>query len=165
MSQRLDEISLLRPITIGLLVVMHAFTMYAGNWSLPEGIHPVRAYFWVQKLSFGCMLEMFVFISGYIFGFQLYGQKRDFKFWPLVFNKLKRLILPSSLFSFLYIVCFTNILVQHQWGALVYGTLAGYAHMWFLPMLFWCFIKRCDCLIRVACFVYIFSSPSAFAAE
>ncbi len=140
MSQRLDEISLLRPITIGILIVMHAFTMYAGNWPLPDGIEPVRAYFWVQKISFSCMLEMFVFISGYIFGYQLFGQKREFRFGELVTGKLRRLILPSILFSLLYIVCFTDWFGQHQWKMIAYNTLAGQAHMWFLPMLFWCFI-------------------------
>ena len=140
MKQRLDEISLLRPITIGLLVVMHAFTMYSGGWPLAEGIHPVRAYFWVQKVSFSCMLEMFVFISGYIFGYQLFGQKRDFHFGLLVVNKLRRLILPCVLFSLLYILFFTDMFELHQWTNIVYSSFAGYAHIWFLPMLFWCFL-------------------------
>ena len=138
--QRLDEISLLRPIIIGLLVVMHAFTTYAGNWALPDGIEPVRAYFWIQKLSFSCMLELFVFISGYVFGFQLFGLKRTYTFGQLLLNKLKRLIVPSMAFSLLYILCFTSMAAQHQWGLMAYSTIAGYAHMWFLPMLFWCFI-------------------------
>lgn len=140
MNQQLDEIYFLRPMTILLLVVMHAFTMYAGNWPLPEGIQPVRAYFWIQKFTFSCMLEMFVFISGYVFGFQLFGQNREYSFAKLLTSKFKRLIIPSMVFSFVFMLCFSDFVSQHQWGTIVHVTIAGYSHLWFLPMLFWCFL-------------------------
>lgn len=140
MQERLHEIDILRPLTIVLLVVMHAFTMYAGNWDYPEGIHDVRAYFWVQKISFSCMLEMFVFISGYILGYQVYSRHKHYTFGSILVNKLRRLMLPSVLFSLLYIVCFTSYIPDHAWTRITYQALAGMAHLWFLPMLFWCFL-------------------------
>lgn len=140
MSNQLSEISLLRPITICLLVVMHGFTMYAGCWPLPEGIQPVRAYFWVQKITYGSMLEMFVFISGYLFSYQLFGQKREYTLGRLVISKFRRLIIPSMFFSLLYVLCFSDLVTQHRWLSIAHVVIAGYKHMWFLPMLFWCFI-------------------------
>lgn len=140
MNQRLDEIYFLRPMTILLLVVMHAFTMYAGNWPLPDGIQPVRAYFWVQQFSYSCMLEMFVLISGYVFGFQLFGQRREYSFTKLLYSKFRRLIIPSMVFSFIFMLCFSDFVSQHQWKTIIHVTIAGYSHLWFLPMLFWCFI-------------------------
>lgn len=140
MQSRLQEISLVRPLTIVMLVVMHAFTMYAGNWTMPEGIHPVQAYWWLQKYSFSCMLEMFVFVSGYVFGYQIFGKGKVFGFAELLTGKLKRLILPSVIFSALYILLFTSLIPDRQWGTIVLSLLSGYAHLWFLPMLFWCFV-------------------------
>lgn len=105
---RLDEMDFMRPIIIILLVMMHSFTMYAGGWDLPKGIVAVPAYKWIQVISYGCMLEAFTFISGYLFGFQLKKKKIDF--FPMVLSKLKRLILPSIIFGSLYIFIF-DILV------------------------------------------------------
>lgn len=77
MKPQLEEINVMRPIVIFLLVLVHTFTIYDGGWSLPEGIESVRAYFWIQKFSFAFMLETFVFISGYILGYQIYELKRE----------------------------------------------------------------------------------------
>ena len=140
MKERLAEISLLRPVTIVVLVLMHAFTMYAHNWSYPEGIHDVRPYFWIQKYSFACMLEMFVFMSGYIFGFQIYGKRKTFSFSALALGKARRLLLPSIVFGLAYIALFTHLFQERQWLNIALGTLYGYGHLWFLPMLFWCFL-------------------------
>lgn len=140
MKKRLNEVSLLRPITICLLVIMHAFTMYGGNWPLPEGIQPVRAYFWVQKISYSCMLEMFVFLSGYVFGYQLSNLKSEYTLKKLIITKFRRLIIPSMFFSFLFILCFSDLFQKHQWLSIAHVTIAGYSHLWFLPMLFWCFV-------------------------
>ena len=140
MKERLAEINLLRPVTIVMLVLMHAFTMYAHNWSYPEGIHDVRLYFWIQKYSFACMLEMFVFMSGYVFGFQWYGNRKVSSFIALAAGKARRLLLPSVVFSLIYIALFTGMFQDRLWLNIVIGALSGYGHLWFLPMLFWCFL-------------------------
>lgn len=134
-KQQLYEITILRPIIIGLLVLMHSFTMYGGAWSLPEGIRPVPAYWWIAKISFSFLLETFVFISGYILCFQM--QRKRITFPSLVQKKLKRIYLPSIVFSILYFCCFSTY--KNAIGC-VYSILNGCGHLWFLPMLFWCFI-------------------------
>lgn len=55
----------------------------------------------------------------------------------LIVNKLKRLILPSVIFSLLYFLFFCE---YKSLDNLVYSILNGCGHMWFLPMLFWCFL-------------------------
>lgn len=138
---RLYEMDLMRPLIIILMVMMHSFSMYAGGWEMPKGIIDVPAYKWIQVVSYGCMLEAFTFISGYIFGFQL--SKKKLKFLPMVLSKLKRLIVPSIIFSSLYIIIFDIIA---GWGGVIYwksiicSIIFSAGHLWFLPMLFWCFI-------------------------
>jgi len=101
-KKQLDEVNIIRPIVIVLLVLMHSFTIYAGGWSMPEGIHDVRAYFWIAKMSFSCMLEIFVFISGYLFAYQIYELKMKYTFKKILSSKFKRLIIPSIVFSLFY---------------------------------------------------------------
>lgn len=136
---RLDEVTLMRAILALLIVFMYAFTCYQGGWAQPVGYVDVPAYMWLARSSFAFTLEGFVFISGYLFAFQQITIKRSgYGVGKLIMNKLKRLILPSIVFSALYFSLFYK---YNGIPDLVYNLLNGCGHMWFLPMLFWCFIS------------------------
>ena len=53
--------------------------------------------------------------------------------------KAKRLLIPCLVFSLIYFLCFKSIDVK-IWKAQLYGVISGEGHLWFLPMLFWCFV-------------------------
>lgn len=137
-NQRLSNITVIRPVLVVLLVFYHAFAIYGGAWNPIEGFPEIRAYWWLDWLSYACMLETFVFVSGYVFGYQV-RTKGEIKLKAnnLFLGKLKRLILPCALFSLLYILIYGDI--QQPLTQTLYALINGYAHMWFLPMLFWCF--------------------------
>ena len=124
----------MRPLAIFLLVVWHSFIIYTGGWREPSNFQPVETYWWLAKSSYAFMLELFVFISGYVFSLSL--QKRNYKFSELVVSKLKRLIMPSVLFSLVYYFMFYD-LSKFTIAGFVLDILSGCGHMWFLPMLFW----------------------------
>lgn len=135
----LTNVALIRPILLVLLVFYHAFAIYSGAWAPIQGYPEVPVYWWLDKLSSAFMLEMFVFISGYVFGFQIRtrgGDKLNAK--NLLWGKFKRLMIPCMVFSLLYILLFGNITQPIQ--KTLYGLVNGVGHMWFLPMLFWCFV-------------------------
>ncbi len=134
---RLNEVTLMRSILALLIVFTHAFTCYNGSWHQPEGYVDIPLYKWLTRASFAFALEAFVFISGYLFAFQRITLHRTDGFLSLTLNKLKRLILPSIIFSFLYFVLFEQ---YKGMGNMLYSIINGCGHMWFLPMLFWCFI-------------------------
>lgn len=75
---------------------------------------------------------MFVFISGFLFGGQLM-RKQPVSFVKMLKSKFMRLMVPFFVFTILFM--FTQNAVSwkpfYQWT---------YSHLWFLPMLFWCFI-------------------------
>ena len=142
----------MRTILAILIVFMHSFTCYNGSWEQPAGYVEIPLYKWLARTSFAFTLEAFVFISGYLFAFQRITLKRTERginlvvnklkrlFLPsigLIINKLKRLILPSIIFSIIYFVLFYE---YEGLGKAVYSIINGCGHMWFLPMLFWCFI-------------------------
>ena len=134
---RLDEVTLMRTILALLIVFMHSFTCYNGSWEHPAGYVEIPIYKWLARTSFAFTLEAFVFISGYLFAFQRITLNRMGGGTTLIINKLKRLILPSIIFSILYFVLF---LEYKGVGNMVYSIINGCGHMWYLPMLFWCFI-------------------------
>lgn len=135
----LYDVVVIRLILIVLLVLYHSFAIYNGAWSMPEGIHEVHSYWWLASFACSFMLEAFVFISGYVWGYQV-RTKFDgiIDFNRTVVKKAKRLLIPSVIFSFIYLICF-NWNNSMTWGQ-IYYLLNGAGHMWFLPMLFWCFV-------------------------
>ena len=133
----LDEVTLMRCILAILIVFMHAFTCYNYSWRPPEGFVDIPVYKWLARSSFAFTLEAFVFISGYLFAFQRITLNKKMEFETLVGNKLKRLILPSLIFSAVYFAIFYQ---YKEFGSMVYSIINGCGHMWFLPMLFWCFL-------------------------
>lgn len=134
---RLDEVTLMRTILALLIVFMHSFTCYNGSWAQPAGYVDIPLYKWLTRTSFAFTLEAFVFLSGYLFAFQRITLRRTDGFWKLTINKLKRLILPSIIFSVLYFVLFFE---YKDLSNMVYSIINGCGHMWYLPMLFWCFL-------------------------
>ena len=56
----------------------------------------------------------------------------------LVKKKSKRLLVPMLVFGHLYFICFME---YQTMGGAVYDVLNGSGHLWYLPMLFWCFVE------------------------
>lgn len=134
---RLNEVTRMRCELTILIVFMHAFTCYDHRWRAPEGFIDIPAYKWMARISFAFTLEVFVFISGYLFAFQRITLNKITSFWALVAGKLKRLMLPSVIFSTAYFAIFYH---YKGMGNMFYSIINGCGHLWFLPMLFWCFL-------------------------
>lgn len=138
-KQRLDNVDVIRTILIVLLVFYHSFAIYSGGWPSIEGFPDIKVYWFLDKLSYAFMLETFVFISGFILGYQVRTKGEDkIRIAYLSKSKFKRLILPCVLFSFAYICLFLDI--RQPLLYTIYDVFNGVGHMWFLPMLFWCFL-------------------------
>lgn len=134
----LEDVVVIRLVLILLLVLYHAFAIFNGAWDLP-GVPDMPAYWWVASFSYAFMLEAFVFISGYILGYQVSVKGSEiFSFNNLIKRKIKRLLLPGIFFSGIYYVLFYDL--NKPTGQILYSILNGCGHLWFLPMLFWCFV-------------------------
>ena len=134
---RLDEVTLMRCVLAILIVFMHAFTCYNHSWRAPEGFVDVPVYKWLARTSFAFTLEAYVFISGYLYAFQSITLNKKKSLGTLVAGKLKRLMLPCIIFSGVYLAIFSQ---YKGLGNMVYSIIIGCGHLWFLPMLFWCFL-------------------------
>lgn len=136
----LYEVIYIRLFLILALVFYHAFAIFSGAWSPIAGYPDIQLYSIMDKLSYACLLETFVFISGYILGFQVSKKGEAYILNAKIFlgKKFKRLIVPSIMFSIIYTLIFNT--TRNSVPQVIYSILSGAGHMWFLPMLFWCFV-------------------------
>ena len=153
MGQRktLNEISLIRPVLILLLVLFHSFAPWTGSWKLFSGFEQNKVYWWIGQFAYSFMLPTFTFISGYIWAFQRETLNRKDSLLHLCRKKFMRLYIPSIVFSFFYVILYKfppPTQVSDIWFDYILSILNGTGHMWFLPMLFWCFIL-CQLLLMI----------------
>jgi len=127
----------MRPILLVLLVAYHAFAPYVGSWEKPDGMDEFEFYRWIGLLSRAFRLEGFVFISGYIFTFQVIERHKFDNFLQLLKSKTERLLIPCFFFSIIYLLGFKD---YDSTLVFVQKVLQGAGHLWYLFCLFWCFL-------------------------
>ena len=133
------DVAAIRIILILLLVMYHALCPFTGNWSQPySGFHNITAYKWIGLLTHQGQLEGMTFISGLLMGFSLYRRNNTFNLGKSIFKKAKRILLPCFFFGIIYYLLFYDM--SANWASIVYKILNGCGHLWFLPMIFWCFV-------------------------
>ncbi len=137
MKKLLEDVVILRLILIFLLVWYHAFCPFYV-WKPIDGYPEVFFYTWCALIFRYVRIQTLVFISGYILGYTAQRKPDTLTAKRCVFKKIKRLILPGIAFSILYYILFYDLSVP--WYEIVYSILNGCGHLWFLPMLFWCFV-------------------------
>jgi len=129
----IPEIAIIRLFLIVLVVLYHSCAIHTGNWPPVGGVIP--AYSWIGHTAYSFMLEAFVFISGYLYGVSL-RNKNSIELKSEVKKKAKRLLIPCWIFGIFYCILFDQSSSIYQ---KVFNVIVGEAHLWFLPMLFWCF--------------------------
>lgn len=136
----LYEVSIIRPLIIFLLVVLHSFAPIIGSWEAIKGVETIPAYYWLCKFIQGFRIETIALIAGYVFAFQSIDLGRKYDFLPFAWKKVKRLIIPCIAFSLAYFLLFNYEGETFKPLNFCVTILSGAGHLWFLPMLFWCFI-------------------------
>lgn len=134
-----SDIALMRPIMIISIVIGHAFTIYtnSNSWPLPVGCDQINFLSWVNPVFISVALQAFVFISGYLFAYKLVNNP-SIDTITFITGKFKRIYIPSILFSIFYVFMFCDKSISdHQ---TIYEIVNGAGHLWFLPMLFWCYV-------------------------
>ena len=67
-SNIIYEVVPIRLFLIVMLVFYHAFAIFSGAWEQLDGYPKIYVYDVMDKLSYACLLETFVFISGLYLG-------------------------------------------------------------------------------------------------
>jgi hypothetical protein len=141
-GNKLEDVIIFRVFAIIAVVIFHSYWIYisATGSDMYIARTPYEQFYkqillnWLSIPNF--FMALFVFVSGYLFT-HLYCNKGKYKdLFPFIKNKAKRLLLPYSIFSILM-------------GITLWGTtreltlesfLGGNTHLWFILMLFSCFV-------------------------
>lgn len=135
----LFDVIAIRLSLIFLLVFYHAFAIYTGNWKIPYDNFPSNdIYYWLGHWSHGFRLEAMTFISGLLFGYTLIKHPERLNYNSCILKKAKRLLLPCIIFSVVYYLMFYDL--SEDWYIIAYKIVNGCGHLWYLPMIFWCFV-------------------------
>ena len=133
-----DNIALLRIVLIFLLVWTHAFAPWHG-WGEIEGILASKNYFhWIGKITYYIFMPGLLMISGFLLGSSAKRKPERLNAHGLIVKKIKRFLIPSIIFSFVYYLMFYDLSASPV--IILNSILNGCGHLWFLPMLFWCFV-------------------------
>lgn len=135
----LMDVVAIRLSFIFLLVVYHALCIYNGAWDSPyTPAVSIPSYDRLGTLIHLSQLEALVFISGLLFGYYALKKPNALSFNSCVVKKAKRILLPCLFFGVIYFVMFYDL--QAPWYSIIWKVLNGCGHLWFLPMIFWCFV-------------------------
>lgn len=136
----LYEVSIIRPTIIFLLVVLHSFTKISAGGSRTNDYELATVYQWFCWLVSGFRIETIALIAGYVFAYQSLDLNKSYKFGPFLWKKFKRLIIPMLVFGLIYYFCFYFDSDSFEVKSFLVTLFSGCGHLWFLPMLFWCFL-------------------------
>lgn len=126
------DIAILRLLAIVVVVAFHGYGMTMVHFS--ESTNEVfrnTYYMFNQAGAINIAMPLFVWISGYLFYFELRMNNLTLK--KLAIKKFKRIILPYIVFSMIFMLTTNSFSFEPFYRG-------GYWHLWFLPMLMWCFI-------------------------
>lgn len=125
---------MIRLLCITIVVFFHAYgMMYAGHFTdATASMYRNKYEFFNQTFLINLAMPMFIFISGFLFGGQLM-KSQPLSFVKMLKSKFMRLMVPFFVFAtfFMFTQNAVSIEPYYKWT---------YMHLWFLPMLFWCFI-------------------------
>lgn len=138
-KEMLIDVVAIRLSLIFLLIVYHAMCIYTGAWQSPYNPHiDIKPYFYIGRFINSFQLEAMVFISGLLLGYAAMRKPDALSFRSCVVKKAKRILLPCLFFGVIYYVIFFDL--HAPWYCILWKIVNGCGHLWFLPMLFWCFV-------------------------
>lgn len=133
---QLKNIIVLRSFAIIAVVLYHCYSpwLYAWDWYSC----PIRGiYSFIMETFLVGRMPLFVCVSGYLFSHLYIDRGKYHSFPAFLSNKIKRLLVPCLLFTALMCLCLQDNYIE---------AVVGYGyHLWFLKMLFLCFMTCWVC--------------------
>ena len=131
--RKLYDVVIIRSFAIIMVVFFHAYgMMYWGHFPNSQDVYE-GLYYGINQYVLNFRMPLFIFISGYLFSYLERERGKYPTLRSLVNNKFQRLIIPYFVFATLYMLSNHCFDVKEL-------LLGGCAHLWFITMLFWCFV-------------------------
>lgn len=124
------------------VILYHSCVFWTGKWFVLPVASPAvpLAYFarWINSFH----VYAFVLVSGYLFAFLKWNLEKYGDYKSFVLGKFKRLIVPYIFVSIAWAIPIGQLFYHHSFSTLMkqYGLATAPSQLWFLIMLFWCFL-------------------------
>ena len=134
---KLEYCNLAKTCAMILVVVYHCLVFWTGEW-FKEPVYSCTFFAYLAQWLNTFHIYVFVFISGYLFYFTRYEQKKYSSSTKYLLSKMKRLIYPYLIMLLLWGIPFF-ILCTGRKNEIIEKFFYGksLAQYWFLLMLFW----------------------------
>ena len=134
----------LRAFAIIVVILGHSIILYSSQWSIYTTDIDIPFLDYLKQIINIFQMPLFFSLSGYLF----YFTEKKKTFINIFFDKLKRLIIPYLIFSFLWLLPIRLLIKYKGYQSTNFLTIIikkiilGYdnGHLWYLPTLFFCFI-------------------------
>ena len=117
----------MRVLAMTMIVAFHSMCFYNGRWTKVDAI---TIPFWLKLSTFLDVIDlnMFVFISGYLYGYLYISRNKYHHPSVVIRNKFIRLLIPYLFWGIPMVIVWP----WNTWSSLFHGV----GHLWFLLMLF-----------------------------
>ena len=133
MGKKLYDVVIIRSLAIVMVVAYHAYgMMYWGNFPSMTR-HYTDMYYGINQFALNFRMPLFIFISGYLFAYLSTERGKYPTLGDLAKNKFHRLLIPYVAFSLFYMLTTQSFSIVSLLGG-------EFSHLWFITMLFWCFV-------------------------
>ena len=119
-----------------LIVLYHCYCFTAGGWFFDDSVKHNYGLWFPMSVFTG--LNLFVFISGYLYGYMVFSKGKYTQLWPFVLNKARRLLVPYLIWNVLIVLLLPFHPSVKEFVLTVLQK--GHIHLWFLLMLFKIFL-------------------------
>lgn len=133
---KIYSISYIRVVAMLMIVLYHSYCFTAGVWFFEDAVKYDYGLWFPMSVFTG--LSLFVFISGYLYGYMFFLKGKYSQFWPFILNKARRLMVPYLVWNVLIVLLLPFNPTIKEFVTIVLQK--GYIHLWFLLMLFKIFL-------------------------
>ncbi|MDR1200150.1 MAG: acyltransferase [Tannerellaceae bacterium] len=134
-NNRLDDVAILRTIAIIAVVLYHVYWAFYFSTNETFRLATVGLSSFYETFFhtwFGARMPLFIFISGYLYSYLFNKRGKYASTTAFIKKKCMHLLIPYFIFTTLMVLCFQDFQVSNFFG--------GYRHLWFILMMFWCFV-------------------------
>lgn len=142
-SKQLENCTFVKTVLMLLVILYHSCAFWTGSWfpAMEQAkMAPVLGLFaqWLNSFH----VYTFALVSGYLFSYLKYEKRKYESLALFVGNKAKRLLVPYVTVSIVWAIPVGQYFYHYGAGEIItrYALATSPSQLWFLMMLFWCFI-------------------------
>ena len=138
----LNNCNFVKGVLMVLVVFYHCIVFWHGDWFTNNPSRSSVLLFYLSQWLNSFHIYAFTLVSGYLFYYLKYEQKKYQKFLPFVVNKAKRLLIPYVFIAVIWVIPIQSLFFDYSMLDLFnkYVLAKSPSQLWFLFMLFNVFV-------------------------